>query len=96
MIGSFDSKATLFYLDPPYWIDGKEFYQHNFFPEDHERLRVILGKIKGKFVLSYNDTKEIRSMYRGFKIVATSPVHYSMNNKRAQPRKKPELLIRKF
>ncbi len=93
VINAFDSKDTLFYLDPPYWIDAQKFYQHDFSPEDHERLRAVLGRIKGKFVLSYNDTKEIRSMYRGFKILATSPVHYSMNNKRSQPRKKSEIII---
>jgi len=93
VIAAFDSKDTLFYLDPPYWIDGQKFYQHEFSTKDHERLRVILGKIKGKFVLSYNDKSEVLRLYRGFKICTTSPVHYSMNNKRETVRRKSELII---
>jgi len=96
VIKAFDSKDTLFYLDPPYWIDGEKFYKHDFSPDDHEKLAQTLRAIKGKFVLSYNDKTEVRKLYRGFKIRATSPVHYSMNNKRSTARKKTEIVIRNF
>lgn len=96
VISAFDSKDTLFYLDPPYWIDGEKFYKHEFSQEDHERLRAILGKIKGQFVLSYNDKSEVLRLYRGFKIQTTSPIHYSMNNKREKIRRKSELIITSF
>jgi len=96
VISAFDSKDTLFYLDPPYWIDGEKFYQHDFSPEDHEKLADILRVIKGKFVLSYNANSEVRRLYSGFKIRTTSPIHYSMNNKREKGRRKSELIITNF
>lgn len=96
VIKAFDSNDTLFYLDPPYWIDGEKFYRHDFSPEDHGRLNAILGRIKGKFVLSYNNNPKIREMYREFDIRMTSQIHYSMNNNRPSARKKTELLITKF
>ncbi len=37
---------------------------------DHIRLRDTLSAIKGKFLLSYNDDKFIRELYKGVKIEA--------------------------
>ena len=93
VIKAFDSKDTLFYLDPPYWIDGEKFYLHDFFPADHEKLAETVCAIKGKFVLSYNDNPKIHELYRGFNIRVTSPIHCSMNNKRLNIRCKSELII---
>ena len=65
------------YLDPPYYIgeDSKMFkgiypmrnvpIHHNGF--DHEKLRDLLKKHRGGFILSYNDCSTIRRYYRGFK-----------------------------
>ena len=96
VIAAFDSPDTLFYLDPPYWIPGQKFYQHEFNQEDHMALRDRLATIQGKFVLSYNDSAEVRKLYREFKVRATKTIHYSSNNKRDQARMKRELIIRNF
>ena len=37
---------------------------------DHERLREILGNIKGRFLLSYDDSPKIRELYKGFEMIA--------------------------
>lgn len=63
----YDRDDTLFYLDPPYYKTEK-YYQVEFSKGDHERLRESLEKIKGKFVLSYNDCPEIRKLYEGYSI----------------------------
>jgi len=34
------------------------------------RLRNVLGRIKGKFVLSYNDSPKIRELYQNYQIIA--------------------------
>lgn len=54
----------MFYLDPPYF-KAEQFYQ-GFAPADHERLQAALGKIQGRFVLSYNDAPEIRRLYAAY------------------------------
>jgi hypothetical protein len=59
-------------------------------------LAQTIRAIKGNFVLSYNDKPEVRGLYRGFKIQATSPVHYSMNNKRETVRRKSEIIVTSF
>lgn len=68
LIASYDSAATLFYLDPPYFCSRKS-YIYDFEKEDHDRLKGILEKIKGKFVLSYNDCEEIRELYKDYPII---------------------------
>jgi DNA adenine methylase len=49
-----------FFIDPPYTIAGKRLYTH--FNVDHERLFRIVAKLRGKFMLTYDDTHEIRQL----------------------------------
>ncbi|WP_461809843.1 DNA adenine methylase, partial [Faecalimonas sp.] len=54
------------------WIGGKKLLRKeiiNQFPDDHERLREVLSKIKGKFILSYNDCEMIRELYKEYTII---------------------------
>ena len=62
VLHNYDRKNTLFYLDPPYY-EAEKYYLDKFFLEDHIRLKENLDKIKGKFVLSYNDCEYIRNLY---------------------------------
>ncbi len=64
VISRFDRKATLFYLDPPYW--GRSLYRFNFTGDDFRKLAERLGSLHGKFVLSINDVLEIREIFRDF------------------------------
>lgn len=70
LILNYDKEETFFYLDPPYFGTEK-YYSVGFSKEDHKRLRELLGNIKGKFLLSYNDCKEIEEMYTGYEIIRT-------------------------
>lgn len=67
ILRTYDKNSTLFYLDPPYY-DAEKYYQDEFKPEDHIRLKNILYNIKGKFVLSYNDCDYIKELYKGYNI----------------------------
>ena len=64
----YDRPDARFYLDPPYF-NTEEYYTAEFKAEDHGRLRDVLGKVRGKFILSYNDCAEARGMYKGFNIL---------------------------
>jgi len=96
VISAFDSRDTLFYLDPPYWIVGDKLYQHSLSTAEHEKLSRVLQDIKGRFVLSYNDVAHIRDLYRGFSIKVTKEIHYSLNNQRDTALKKSEILITNY
>ena len=67
VIRKFDAPDTFFYLDPPYSrADDNKDYEFNVI--DIEALNKLLRGLKGKFLLSYDDTPEARKLFRGFKI----------------------------
>lgn len=68
LLKTYDRPDALFYLDPPYYA-AEKYYPDRFQPEDHERLRAALGRIRGRFILSYNDCVPIRELYRGYTMV---------------------------
>ena len=47
-----------FFIDPPYTIAGKRLY--TFYDLDHATLFSLVAKLKGRFMLTYDDTDEIR------------------------------------
>ena len=51
IIEKYDSKDTLFYIDPPY-LD-LQWYEIKFSLKEHEELAKILNKVKGKVCISY-------------------------------------------
>lgn len=68
VISRYDSAGTFFYADPPYW-DCEGYYGKDFFSrEDFTRLAEQLAKIKGKFILSLNDTPGVHEVFKGFEI----------------------------
>jgi DNA adenine methylase len=55
-----DNQNAYFFIDPPYTVAGKRLYTH--FDIDHERLFELTSKLNGKFMLTYDDTPEIRHL----------------------------------
>ena len=68
-ITRYDSRpGTLFYCDPPYWGCTDDYGRNIFSADDFDRLRALLGAIQGRFILSINDTPEIREIFAGLTI----------------------------
>ncbi len=91
----YDHPHTFFYLTPPYY--GIKVYRFNFGQGDFGRLAEVLGGLKGKFPMSLNDHKEVRRIFKSFRIQAV-PTKYSSMNARHKGRSAPrsELLIRNY
>lgn len=68
LIARYDTPATLFYLDPPYYGCERDYGLGVFSAADFERLSGLLGAIEGRFIMSINDTPEIRQTFAGFAI----------------------------
>jgi len=66
LIKTYDRPNALFYLDPPYYTAERHY--EGFTKEDHERLRSVLERLKGRFILSYNNDVYIKDLYEGFNI----------------------------
>jgi len=58
-------KETLIYLDPPYYVKGRDLYYDFYEHEDHERIAdFITGtKIRQKWIVSYDNVQPIRDLY---------------------------------
>ena len=65
VIKKYDSSKTFFFLDPPY-ERSKDLYKEGTF--NYEELNNILENVKGKFLLTLNDSSNIRTIFRNFNI----------------------------
>lgn len=89
LLASSAKNKTVIYVDPPYYIKGAELYQHSFTHQDHVRLAKTLRACPHQWLLSYDDTPEVRDLYRGWTRIEEVAVNYSITNSR----QKTELLI---
>ncbi len=71
LIKRYDTKENFFYCDPPY-MNGFKYDNAKDF--DHRKLYKILTKIKGRFLLSYDDCPQAREMYKKYNIISVSRV----------------------
>ena len=69
LIKQYDAEDSFFYCDPPYF-GTEQTYDAPFYSNDHERLYHVLSNIKGKFLLSYDDSHYIRNLYKDFYIIS--------------------------
>ena len=53
-------------LDPPYWGCEDDYGKTVFGRDDFGRMAELLGRLKGRFVLSINDVPQVRELFGGF------------------------------
>ena len=67
---------TIFYFDPPYYIKGHLLYMDHYAKDDHKKVAEKIRKIKNaKWVVSYDNTPEIKKLYSGCKKKEYSLIH---------------------
>jgi DNA adenine methylase len=87
IVERYDGEDSFFYLDPPYSAQTKQWgYIDNIDPRD---MFAVFSSIKGKVALSYDDTPEIRDLFKSYRIEEINTT-YTFNNKNKLTR---ELLI---
>ena len=92
----YDSKDTFFYLDPPYY-NYEKVYSSWFEKSQYLLLRATLKTIQWKFLLSYNDCKEIRELYKDFNIKSSKQIEYTLwKNANGEHKKVTELYITNY
>lgn len=96
VIKKYDTPKTFFYLDPPYESstgkEGVSDYKYVVMPED---VFKSLQGLKGKFMLSYNDSANIKKIFSKYKIRKIKTV-YTGIGKTGGIREKTELLITNY
>lgn len=80
----YDRAGTLFYLDPPYWGSEADYGAGMFGREEFAEMADVLARLKGGFVLSINDTPEIRTIFAGLSIEAVETTYFLPGAGKAQ------------
>src|SRR5207249_352026 len=73
---------TAYFIDPPYSKAGKRLYEY--WDIDHRKLFEIVSRLRGRVLMTYDDSAEIRKLTRefGFKytrVAMRSRHHVSKN-----------------
>ena len=68
VIKKYDSADTFFFLDPPYENTDKDFEYAQDLDFDFERLANVLDGIKGNFLMTINDSPNIRKLFKNFQV----------------------------
>jgi len=70
------SSKTIFYFDPPYYSKGQSLYTNYYQHSDHYDISKIIKEIKNsRWIVSYDNTPEIKKLYNGFKKIEYSFCH---------------------
>ncbi len=93
IIKRYDRPETFFYCDPPYWGCEDYYGKEIFSREDFTQLAELLGNIKGRCLISLNDTPEVREIFRDFQIDEAACTYSA--GKGTRPKAK-EVLIRNY
>ena len=91
VIKKYDSPNTFFYLDPPYESEEQLDYKDYVNPEE---VYDAIKNIKGKFLLSYNDSPNIRDIFKKYNITTIKTIY--QQTKQIKPRYIKELLIKNY
>ena len=93
IIEKYDSKETLFFLDPPYYETAG--YGSGFDIYKQTRLCERLKELQGKFILTINDHETIRDLYKDFNVERVS-VTYVVGINADSRKEYGELIITNF
>lgn len=94
-IARYDRPDVLFYLDPPYWDCEDDYGAGVFERADFTRLAQVLAGIRGRFLLSINDTVEVRDCFAAFNLVPIETT-YTIVTANGGSKRAGELLISNF
>lgn len=82
-------KPKFIYLDPPYYEKGELLYLNSYTHEDHQKLANVLKMMESsKWMLTYDDSRAIKKMYRH-----SSKSQYEINYYAHHAKKGKELMI---
>ena len=91
LIERYDRPGTLFYLDPPYWGNEDDYGEAVFGREQFEEMAEVLGRLRGRFILSLNAVQGVFETFSKFQIEEVDCVYSVGGNGHSKPVK--EVLI---
>lgn len=94
LIPRYDRPHSFFFLDPPYW--NIPAYNYDFQQQDFHNLFEVLNSLKGKFLMTINDTPEIRDIFGGFSVEEVQLKYSAARSESSRSKQRTELIISNF
>jgi DNA adenine methylase len=96
MINKYDSENSFFFIDPPYECCAKRWGYAQ--PKDFDfiLLRERLKKLKGKFLLTLNDSENIRNIFSEFDIIPFIAKSRRLNIEKTKQTTRNEVFIKNY
>jgi DNA adenine methylase len=79
---------TFCYLDPPYYVKGRDLYLNYYNKDDHKAIAEAIMKYKGKWIVSYDAVDFIKDLYHDYR-----QVEYYLSYSAGNPAKGRELMV---
>jgi DNA adenine methylase len=92
IVDSNNTEDAFYYLDPPYEGSTKSYYKHSTITP--QQVLDIVKTIKGKFMLSYNDSENIRNLFKNYNIYQFDKIYSGTQN--ISSRQITELIITNY
>lgn len=82
------AEKSFCYLDPPYYVKGRDLYLNYYNDDDHRDIAKAIKKYKGKWIISYDAVPFISELYKGFR-----QKEYYLSYSAGNPAKGKEIMV---
>ena len=79
---------TFCYLDPPYYLKGRDLYLNYYGEEDHRNIAETIKRYKGKWIISYDAVPFIKELYDNYR-----QKEFYLNYSAGNPSKGREIMV---
>lgn len=79
---------TFCYLDPPYYVKGRDLYLNYYSDEDHRKIAEAIKRYKGKWIISYDAVPFISELYKEYR-----QKEYYLSYSAGNPSKGKEIMV---
>lgn len=82
------AEKSFCYLDPPYYVKGRDLYLNYYNDDDHRDIAKAIKKYKGKWIISYDAVAFIKELYSEFR-----QKEYYLSYSAGNPAKGKEIIV---
>ena len=82
------AQKTFCYLDPPYYVKGRDLYLNYYNDDDHRAIAQVIKKYKGKWIISYDAVPFLKDLYKDYR-----QQEYYLSYSAGNPSKGKELMV---
>ena len=82
------NEPTLCYLDPPYYIKGRDLYLNYYNDDDHRQIARAISAYLGKWLISYDAVDLLKDLYKDYR-----QCEYYLSYSAGNPSKGKEIMV---